>query len=146
MPDKTLANMLSSLRKRLSAVEDERAKLKRAVEAVAALVEPDRQQTSLLEAEKEVSEAPTYAEAAEAVLKGMGRPLHIQPILGALQARWFPDKDPADRNFSNAVYAALARRDDMFVRTGAAMFGLLAWMSTENGTAPASEKSEVGEG
>ena len=127
MSDNTLAEVLSHLQGRLRIVENERDKLRKAIEAVAALVEPNRQQTSLLDSESEpgLSDTPTYAEAAQAVLRGMGRPLHIAQLMTAMKARgWFPDKDPDDRNFSNAVYAALDRRVDMFVRTGPAMFAL----------------------
>ena len=145
MSDNTLAEVLAHLQGRLRTVENERAKLRKAIEAVAALVEPNRQQTSLLDSESEpgLSGTPTYAEAAQAVLRGMGRPLHIAPLMTAMQERgWFPDKDPGDRNFSNAVYAALDRRADMFVRTGPAMFALREWAGPENETAPAEAGAE----
>ena len=150
--DQSYSDVLSSLQKRLRAIGEERAKLQRAIEALEALVEPGNpQQIDLLPAVRSSPAAgsgpPTYAEAAEKILRGMGRPLHITMIMDAALARgWFPSKDPGDRNFSNAVYAALDRRKDLFRKTDPATFALCEWHTGTNGTAPASEKSEVGEG
>ena len=151
--DQSYSDVLSSLQKRLRAIGEERAKLQRAIEALEALVEPGNpQQIDLLPAVRSSPAAgsgpPTYADAAEKILRSMGRPLHIATIMdAALERGWFPSKkDSGNRNFSNAVYAALARRKDLFRKTDPATFALCEWHTGTNGPAPASDKAETGAG
>lgn len=71
------------------------------------------------------SSVTSIAEAVAAILKESGRPMRSGEIAEIMTAGGYPAKGD-ERGFSNTVFSAIRRREDLFEKRGRGLFGLRA--------------------